>query len=113
MGGSPYTLRASEFDYTYRFGRGISNIAVTYTYGYSATPDAVNEAVYKMVVIDILRKKGATDSQGASTISIAGFSQTYSARGDTSGPYGSLITELQQDVNSIITQYRKSRWGIV
>jgi hypothetical protein len=113
MGAYPYSLRASEFDYTYRFGKGISNISVTYTYGYSTVPDAVNEAVYKMVVIDVLRKKGATDSQGASSIAIAGFSQTYSPRGATSGPYGSLIEELQQDINAIIGQYRKSRWGVV
>jgi hypothetical protein len=113
MGAYPYTLRASEFDYTYRFGTGVSNVWVNYTYGYASIPDAVREAAYKMVVIDILRKKGATDSQGASSIAITGFSQTYSPRGATSGPYGSLIEELQQDINAIIGQYRKCKWGAV
>jgi hypothetical protein len=112
-GAYPYTLRASDFDYTYCFGIGYSNVVVTYTYGYTSIPDAIREAAYKMVVIDILRKKGATDSQGASSISITGFSQTYSPRGATSGPYGSLIEELQQDINAIIGQYRKSKWGVV
>jgi hypothetical protein len=66
----------------------------------------------KLVVIELSRKKGTADSQGLSTEGMAGATFQYSARGTSggAGPFGHLIAELQNDVNDILTQYRKKSW---
>jgi hypothetical protein len=67
----------------------------------------------KMTVIELLKKKGASDTQGAASIGIAGMTETFSARGagaGGTGPYGHLIAELQTDVDETLELFRKRRW---
>jgi hypothetical protein len=74
----------------------------------------------KMVAIELLKKKGASDTQGASVISIAGMTESFAARGGTTqagggaaGPFGHIISELQADIDSTLDGFRKRRWGVV
>lgn len=113
---SPYYPQPSAgvpYDYSTHFGRGVSNIAVTYVYGYQTPPEGIRDACKKLVIIELLKKKGASDSQGVATAAIAGMSETFSARGGSSGgtgPFGHTIDELQQDVDATLELFRKRRW---
>ena len=108
----PVPSRGVPYDYVGHFGEGISNIVVTYTYGFQQPPEPIRQACMKLVVIELSRKKGTADSQGLSTEGMAGATFQYSARGTSggAGPFGHLIAELQNDVNDILTQYRKKSW---
>ena len=109
----PFPAAGVPFDYTTHFGRGIANIEVTCTYGYPTPPSGIRDACMKMVVIEALKKKGASDTQGATTLSVAGMSETYATRGGAgggAGPFGHLIDELQQDVDATLELFRKRRW---
>jgi hypothetical protein len=109
------SVRAADFDYAYHFGKGYSNIIVDYTYGYQVPPEPIRRAAMKMVVIEILRKRGASDSQGVASESIAGATFTYGTRSAQggSGPYGHTIAELQADVDAVIKQYAAKRLKVV
>jgi hypothetical protein len=112
----PFPAAGVPFDYTTHFGRGIANIELTYTYGFQVPPEGIRDACKKMVVIELLKKKGASDSQGAATITLAGMSETFATRGGASGgsgPYGHMIDELQTDVDTTLEGFRKRRWGVV
>jgi hypothetical protein len=112
-----YTLRGTDYDYVNRFGRGVANIEVTYTYGYQVPPEGIRDTCMKMVVIELLKKKGASDTQGAAVISIAGMSESFSQRGGgqmgASGPFAQLISDLQADIDANLELFRKRRWGVV
>ena len=109
----PFPAAGVPFDYTMHFGRGIANIEVTYTYGYAIPPSGIRDACMKMVVIELLKKKGASDTQGATTIGVAGMTETFATRGGASGgagPFGHVIDELQQDIDAALELFRKRRW---
>jgi hypothetical protein len=113
-------LRGSDYDYSSRFGRGVANIQVTYTHGFATPPPGIRDCCMKMVAIELLKKKGASDTQGASVISIAGMTESFAARGGTTqagggaaGPFGHIISELQADIDSTLDGFRKRRWGVV
>ena len=110
-----YPLVASPFDYSTRFGMGTSNIVVTYIYGYQTPPEKIREAAMKLVIIELLKKKGLSDTQGVATASIAGMSETYAVRGASgaAGPFGHTIAELQADVKETCTLFRKKKWLVV
>jgi len=112
----PFPAAGVPFDYTTHFGRGIANIEVNYMYGYAIPPSGIRDACMKMVVIELLKKKGASDSQGAATIAVAGMSETFATRGGASGgagPYGHVMDELDRDVQATLELFRKRRWGVV
>lgn len=112
----PFPAAGVPFDYTTHFGRGITNIEVSYTYGFAIPPSGIRDACMKMVVIELLKKKGASDSQGAATIGVAGMTETFATRGGASGgsgPYGHMMDELDQDVQATLELFRKRRWGVV
>jgi hypothetical protein len=112
----PFPAAGVPFDYTTHFGRGISNIEVTYTYGFQVPPEGIRDACKKMVVIELLKKKGASDSQGVATVAVGGMSETFATRGGASGgsgPFGHMVDELQQDIEATLELFRKRRWGVV
>jgi hypothetical protein len=112
----PFPAAGVPFDYTTHFGRGIANIEVTYSYGFAIPPSGIRDACMKMVVIELLKKKGASDTQGATTIGVAGMTETFATRGGASGgagPFGHVIDELQQDIDATLELFRKRRWGVV
>jgi hypothetical protein len=106
----PYApaLQSAAYDYYNRFGIGIANIEVSYTYGYANPPNAIKDACIKMVVIELLKKKGISISQGASNINMTGVSEAFShgSMGGGTGPFGHIIGELQQDIESDLALYR-------
>lgn len=108
---SASTVRAAEFDYTYHFGKGLSNVIVDYTYGFQVPPEPIRRACMKMVVIELLRKRGTVDSQGVASESVAGATFTFATRSAQggSGPYGHMIAELQQDVDAVMAQWATKR----
>jgi hypothetical protein len=108
---SPALLAASQYDYSTRFGIGISNVAVTYTHGFQVPPEPIRRACMKLVVIELLRKRGASDTQGVATESIAGATLTFATRSAQggSGPYGHFIAELQADVTQVIKDWQAKR----
>jgi len=109
----PSSVAGSPYDYSTRFGRGTANIEVKYTYGYAIPPSGIRDACMKMVVIELLKKKGASDTQGATTLSVAGMSETFATRGGAgggAGPYGHVMDELQQDIDATLELFRKRRW---
>ena len=115
---TPYYPQPSAgvpYDYSTHFGRGIANIAITYTYGYQVPPEGIRDACMKMVVIELLKKKGTSDSQGAATVAVAGMSESFAARGAQGGggPYAHVLDELQGDVDATLELFRKRRWGVV
>ena len=103
------------YDYVTHFGRGVSNIVVTYTYGFQQPPEPIRLACMKMVVIELLKKKGASDSAGMASEAVAGVTLQYTPRSSsgTSGPYGSMIGELQNEIKDTISQYRKRSWKVI
>lgn len=108
---SPALLAASQYDYSTRFGIGISNIAITYTHGFQVPPEPIRRACMKLVVIELLRKRGTSDSQGVASVSIAGATKTFATRSSSggSGPYGHMIAELQADVQQVIKDWQAKR----
>lgn len=113
--GGGYALRGTDFDYVNKFGRGIANVEVNYTYGFQMPPEGIRDACKKMVVIELLKKKGASDTQGSSVVSIAGMSETFTQQAAQrgSGPYAALIGDLQADVDATLEHYRKKRLLVV
>ena len=112
----PFPAAGVPFDYTTHFGRGITNIEVTYTYGYAIPPSGIRDACMKMVAIEVLKKKGASDTQGSSVVSIAGMSETFTQQGGQqggSGAFAHTIAELQRDIDTTLDGFRKRRWGVV
>jgi len=56
----------------------------------------------------LLGKKGASESQGTSTITIAGLGETWGqGAGVYGGPFGSLIGQLNAEVERGITLLRR------
>jgi hypothetical protein len=113
---NPALLSPSQYDYSTRFGVGTSNVVVTYTHGYQIPPEPIRRAAMKMVIIELLRKRGAADSQGVATRTIAGATVTYATRGGASGgsgPYGHLIDELDTDVQAVMQQYVAKRLRVI
>jgi hypothetical protein len=111
-----HTLRGTDYDYVNRFGRGVANIEVTYTYGFPTPPPGIRDVCMKMAVIELLKKKGASDTQGSSVVSIAGMSETFTQQGGQqagSGPFAHMIAELQRDIDATLEGFRKRRWGVV
>jgi hypothetical protein len=108
----PVTSRGVPYDYATHFGQGVANVEVTYTYGYQVPPEAIRDACMKMAAIELMKKKGAADTQGVASFSIAGLTETYAARGASggTGAFGHLIDELQQDVDATLEGFRKRRW---
>jgi len=85
-------------------------IEADYTYGYQTIPQLVREACTKLVVMVLLGKKGASESQGTSTITIAGLGETWGqGAGVYGGPFGALIGQLNADVEKAITLLRRRR----
>jgi len=114
--GPAMLMKGTDYDYSNRFGKGIANIEVNYTFGFQVPPEGIRDSCKKMTVIELLKKKGASDTQGAAVIAIAGMSETFSARGSGqggTGPYGHLIGELQADIEATIEHYRKKRLLVV
>lgn len=111
----PPPARGVPADYVGHFGAGISNVRITYVYGFQQPPEPIRHACEKLVTIELLRKKGSSDSQGLSSEAIAGVTMQYSARGATggAGPFGHMIAELALDVKDIMTQYRKRSWKTI
>jgi len=112
----PFPAAGVPFDYTTHFGRGIANIEATYTYGFATPPPGIRDVCMKMVVIEMLKKKGASDTQGSSVVSIAGMSETFTQQGGQqagSGPFAHTIAELQRDIDATLEGFRKRRWGVV
>jgi hypothetical protein len=105
---SGYFLRGSEFDYYNTFGKGISNIEVVYTYGHETTPESIKDACIKLVVIDLLRKKGVAVAQGTTATTLAGVSETYQP-----SPYENLIRQLQEDIKRDLAGYVSRPVGVV
>jgi hypothetical protein len=85
-------------------------------YGYAIPPPGIRDVCMKMVVIEMLKKKGASDTQGSSVVSIAGMSETFTQQGGQqggSGAFAHTIAELQRDIDTTLDGFRKRRWGVV
>ena len=106
----PYspTLQSAAYDYYNRYGLGVANIEVSYTYGYATPPKAINDACIKMTVIELLKKKAVSITQGASNVSMSGVTEAFShgSMSGGTGPFGHQIGELQQDIESDLELYR-------
>jgi len=106
-------LQPSEWPRQPEFKRMVSAIAwieVDYQAGFSAIPSPIGDACLKMVVMELLRKKGLSDTQGASSMSIAGFGETW-AQGSpqATGPFASVIGPLSTEIQRTFELYRKRR----
>jgi len=105
----PYApaLQSSAYDYYNRYGTGTANIEVSYVYGYTTVPETIKAACTKMVVIELLKKKGVSISQGASNINMEGVTEAFShgSMGGGTGPFGHLIGELTKDIESDLSRY--------
>jgi hypothetical protein len=111
----PFPAAGVPFDYTMHFGLGVANIEVTYTYGFQTPPEEIRKACMKSVVIELVKKKGASDTQGIASEAIVGVTRTYAVRGSQGGggPYAHLMDELQSDIDAALELFRKRRWGVV
>lgn len=87
----------------------ISWIEVDYTYGFPTIPRLAEEAALKLTVIELLGKKGAGETQGTSSMSIAGFGETWAQGGQFTGPYASLLGQLSKDVERNLRLLRRRR----
>jgi hypothetical protein len=85
-------------------------IEVDYIYGFEAIPELAQDACMKLVVMELLGKKGASESQGTSTFTIAGMGETWGqGAGIFGGPFGSLLGKLNADVEKDIALLRQRR----
>ena len=113
--GPAMLMKGTDYDYSNRFGKGIANIEVNYSFGFQVPPEGIRDACKKMVVIELLKKKGASDTQGSSVISIAGMTETFTqqAAQKGSGPFAALIGDLQADIDATLDHYRKKRLLVI
>ena len=112
---SAMMMKGTEYDYSNRFGKGVANVEVNYTYGFKTPPEGIRDACKKMVIIEMLKKKGASDTQGSSVISIAGMTETFTQQAAQrgSGPFAALIGDLQADIDATLEQHRKRRLLVI
>ena len=89
--------------WNYTFVRGIKNIEVDYTWGYSLTtrPLSIRHLCSKMVAREILLKKSDLISGGMSSLSADGFS-----RGFGGIPYDVRLQRLESDIDELINRNR-------
>lgn len=101
--------------WNYTFLRGVQNVRVRYTYGYSdptqpddltglpngSLPLELTEACASLAAKYVLIDKGIFAGSGATSISIDGVSKNY---GDM--PYGKLIAYLDQTAQNILKRYK-------
>ena len=102
------SLTPSRYDYFNLFGIGTANVEVSYNYGYATAPPRIADAAIKMVSIEILQKKGVSQTQGTSGVSMVGITETYGQTGAAggSGPFKGLIDEWQKDIEEDLALYR-------
>jgi hypothetical protein len=93
--------QASPF-WNYTFLRGVKNIYVSWTYGYtSATiPDDIRLFCAKLTAIDVLRAVGNQLSGGSVNVIANGFSRSYAGV-----PFAGQINMLQDDIAEIRSNY--------
>jgi len=85
-------------------------IEVDYVYGFEAIPELTQKTCMKLVVMELLGKKGASESQGTSTFTIAGLGETWGqGAGIFGGPFGALLGQLNADVEKDIVLLRRRR----
>ncbi len=68
------------------------------------------------VVIELLKKKDSSDTQGASVVSIAGMSETSTQQSGGqrgSRPFAAILGEIQEDIHATLELYRKRKWVAV
>jgi hypothetical protein len=85
-------------------------IEVDYVYGFQAIPELAQKACMKLVAMELLGKKGASESQGTSTFTIAGMGETWGqGAGVFGGPFGALLGQLNADVEKNLTLLQRRR----
>jgi len=85
-------------------------IEVDHIYGFEAIPELAQDACMKLVVMELLGKKGASESQGTSTFTIAGMGETWGqGAGVFGGPFGALLGKLNADVEKDTALLRQRR----
>jgi hypothetical protein len=104
---SPSAVTGTEYDYYTRFGRGVRNIVVSYSYGYETIPEQIRWACAKTVGALVLIKRGNKDTGGAVELTMEGLTLNFTHRQGLSQPYGSTIEQWATEVTAAITNYRR------
>ena len=102
--------------FTYTFLRGIQNVRIRYTFGYSDPsksddlidsasgnlPPEITEATASLAAAYILKDKGLFMSSGATSVTIDGVSKNYGEL-----PYAGMIKYLQESAYRTLGRYKK------
>lgn len=104
---APGVVTGADYDFFNRFGRGIRNIVVDYSYGYEVVPPMIRWAAAKWAGLLILMKLGAAKTGGATQIALEGMTLSFIQRQGPSTPFGAIIDEWSKDVEAAIADYRR------
>jgi len=80
----------------------VATLAITYKYGCQIPPAPIRNACMKMVAAELLAKKGASDSQGVGSMTMAGLGINYPR-----GPYEPMPERLRADADRAIQEFRR------